>query len=303
MATTTSVDRAPATRGISRRVVAGLLAVLPLHFASASAAKPDPQRHSFLTRRRRAGQAPMAVRVLPSTDCHVCDQGCRYPTIQAAVSDGDGPETILICAGTYTELMTLDRDVTLAGTGAGTDGQSTILQGPGYGSVLTIAAGRTATLKDLRITGGAAEFGGGITSEGDLTLTNVTVYGNAARFGGGIFSRNGTVTGTASTFSGNEAADSGGGLYTLDSTCTLTGCLLTSNVASYGGAIHHKGSGAAPVRLSLGSTTISGNSASNKGGGIFLDGPCLVELTENEMHSNIADIAGDEVFNTAPGCR
>ena len=135
--------------------------------------------------------------------------------------------------------IALTKNVTIEGT-------ATIRQN-GTGRVFSIPAGVTVTLRKLTISGGKGErSGGGIYSEGELTMTDCTVSGNSAAEGAGIFSgswssatrtRTGTLTMTGCTIDNNTASQSGGGIHSL-ATLNLSGCALRGNSAAYwGGAL------------------------------------------------------------------
>jgi nitrous oxidase accessory protein NosD len=102
-----------------------------------------------------------------------------YPTIQAAVNDA-ACVTILVAAGTYTEHVTISRDVTLRGEGK----ESTVVDGSGSrGSVFTITSG-TVTIPGVTIQHGFnLANGGGIGNSGTLTIENSTFSNNRASLG------------------------------------------------------------------------------------------------------------------------
>src|SRR5206468_10084041 len=104
-------------------------------------------------------------------------------------------------AGHCTGDFTIDKDLTLQGDG------STVLDGNGSGTTVTITGTPTVALGDLTVTGGTGSvlggvapgtFGGGIANfTGTVTLTRVSVIGNTASgdnaYGGGIYDK-GTLT-------------------------------------------------------------------------------------------------------------
>jgi hypothetical protein len=60
--------------------------------------------------------------VQPSQQAHaatltVCPQGCAYSTIQAAVSAARAGDTIVVAPGTYTEQLSIGKDLVLRGHG------------------------------------------------------------------------------------------------------------------------------------------------------------------------------------------
>ncbi len=143
------------------------------------------------------------------------------------------------------------------------------------GSVINVYYDASLTIYDDnntgKITGGNNNGnGGGIYTEGKLTLVQTTVDGNKAESGGGIYC-NGILGGSATLYgcvvSNNTASIIGGGIYAgLYSTIT-TGYYpskITGNTAPDGGGMYISDSNA-----NLGSLEISNNTASGKGGGIY----------------------------------
>ena len=100
--------------------------------------------------------------------------------------------------------------------------------------------GGTLSLADCIITGNTAfnlAGGGGLSNSGTMTLTNCTISGNSAPTGGGLATRGiGSTTLTGCTVSGNSASGFGGGL-SIDGTTALTNCTVSGNSANYGGGL------------------------------------------------------------------
>ena len=122
-----------------------------------------------------------------------------------------------------------------------------------------------ASISGLTITGGHTAFysafgrsGGGLLSEGALTLTNCTVSGNFSYVGGGLYNDGGTATLTNCTVSGNSS-ESGGGVEN-QGTATLTNCTVSDNSGGSGGAAAACGSNYGTT-VALTNCTVSGNSA------------------------------------------
>ena len=162
--------------------------------------------------------------------------------------------------------------MTINGAGAG----STIIQAGtnatnGIDRVFHLLA--DATLSDMTVRFGnlnTSTEGGGIYIDNAavVNLTGLAVQNNTGKHGGGIYTKNGTLSVTASTLSGNSAANGhGGGLYhDGGTTATLTNVTFSGNSAtSDGGGIY----GNDP--LTLVNVTLTGNTA-DKGGGIRRNG-------------------------------
>jgi hypothetical protein len=181
--------------------------------------------------------------------------------------------------------------------------------------VFEVAAGVTANLSGMTVSGGkTAGSGGGILNTGTLNVTNFTVNDNSAALGaiandgGTVNIANGTISGNSAVNGGgvsnsdtgtvnvtnsaisNNSASSGGGGIVNEGGCTLnvTSSTVSNNTAtdgSQGGGINNGGS------LSVTNGTISNNSASN-GGGIFNRSGGAVNLTSSTVSNNSAGTGG-----------
>lgn len=116
-----------------------------------------------------------------------------------------------------------------------------------------------------------ARSGGGVYMTQDnysnwlWNCDTITVLGGTAAFSSQQNSDNLSLTGNTivgCTFAGNTA-DTGGGLYN-DGRLDLSGSTFTENRAYYGGGIYHS-----TGSLTIQNSTVSGNSATHSGGGIF----------------------------------
>ncbi len=214
--------------------------------------------------------------------------------------------TLSVPAGTYTLTIT-GQDEDAAATGDLDILSQITIQGAGAGSTV-IQAGTDATngidrvfhlladttLSDLTIQFGnlgTDKEGGGIYIDNAavVNLTDLAVQNNTGKHGGGIYNKDGTLTVTGSTLSGNSAANGhGGGLYhDGGTTATLTNVTFSGNSATGdGGGIY----GNDP--LTLVNVTLAGNSA-DKGGGIRRNGG-IASLKNTIVANNTAP--------TGPNC-
>ncbi len=167
------------------------------------------------------------------------------------------------------------------------------LNGGGTSGVFDVAAGATASLTELGITGGSAAQGGGIENAGTLTLTSVSVAGNQATTGGGI-ANSGTLTIVKSTISSDVATGFGGGIVS-SGTLTLTNSTVALDSANSGGGLFLSG----PATLL--NDTIAYNSAATTGvgGGVDVaagDGSVLLANTivaSNTLGTGSGAVASD----------
>jgi hypothetical protein len=185
------------------------------------------------------------------------------------------------------------------------------------------------TVSNSRLSGNAAtDAGGGILDTGfALTVSGSTISSNSAAFGGGIMNNVGTATVTGSTLCGNSAQVSGGALFNAFGDLTVSGCTISGNSATYGGGISIGNGGiiggtfVSVVRdsvftgnsateggaifnanglnssLDFRDSTVSGNTASDSGGGIYNLGTAT--LRNCRLSGNAAGSAGGGVYNAA----
>jgi CSLREA domain-containing protein len=165
---------------------------------------------------------------------------------------GTGTDLISLPAGTYTltiaptganDATSGDLNITQALDIVGT-GSPTVVGGGGWADrIFDIASGVAVSMSGFTISGGnraittGVDGGGGIRSDGPLTLTTMTISGNAVTQsggalgpGGGIFigDTGGSLTITNSTISGNSSQSPGAGLYS-QSTVNMSGTTVSGN--------------------------------------------------------------------------
>ena len=229
--------------------------------------------------------------------CATASGGC---SLRAAVQEANalaGADTIILPAGTYALILggtgedsaaTGDLDITgdLTITGAGS--ATTVVDGNLYGSaadrVFDIRSGATVNITGITIRNGLVigDNGGGITSNGTLTLTNVVLDHNEAAYhysnvnsgnGGGIYSTGAlTVNNVDIRNNKYKSVGSGGGIY---NTATGTLTLNNSSVSRNGNTSMCVGSGVYNA-----GTFISNNStiSDNLATAIYCAGPALVNI-------------------------
>ncbi len=200
----------------------------------------------------------------------ICNVPTSYATLQVAIDDTNC-DTINVDAGTYTEYVTIDRDVVIAGAGAG----STIFDGDDLGrpfAILNTTA--NVTLRDFSIQSGAAISGGAILNHSLLTLDTIH-------------------------FTANDATQDGGAIYSTND-LSIDNSFFQFNAATEdGGAIYLYGSPADPKMLDITSTFFFFNSAGVSGGGLHIF-QAHTNLIDSNFDNNsaisgggIADFCGD----------
>jgi uncharacterized repeat protein (TIGR02543 family) len=152
------------------------------------------------------------------------------------------------------------------------------------GSIFTVGSGVTLTLgANLTLRGRTDDTGSlvRVNSGGTLVMnTKSKISGNTASSGGGVYVNGGAFTMTGGEISGNA----GGGVYVYSGTFTMYGGKITSNsgggvgVYSFGTFIMDGGE-------------ISGNTASNYGGGVVLSGGVFT-MNDGKISGNTASFGG-----------
>ena len=209
----------------------------------------------------------------PTAETHtVCAAlSCDYQLIQDAIGGASSGDTLDLSDETYTEIIDITKNITILGEGS----ELTIIQAAGDGTsaterVIDINIGVNVTIEGVTIRYGNGGWGGGIRSQGNLTITHSIVISNTANdYGGGIYNlassmgTSATLNIIGSTIHGNSTGIGGGGIY---------------NLGNYGEAI-----------VNLSDSTVSGNTAGSSGGGIYnhgRDGTATIKLVRTAVNGN-----------------
>ena len=246
-----------------------------------------------------------ALGVMPVVGCSEAEGGgdvfpCNEQGIRDAIAKGGGPRTFA-CEGpkTVTTLdeIIIDNDVILDGEG------NLTVDGNGDHRVFSVPEGVSAELRWLTVTRGSAS-GGGVASEGTLTIRGCVISNNAAGSpsgatgdGGGILNaRQMIIIDTTVTWN-SVSHGTGGGIYNSGSaTLTLVNSTVSDNHAgidgsgAVGGGIRNVG------EMTIINSTVSENGAigfSNVSGGGISNGGTLT-LTHSTVCGNTAD-SGDAI--------
>jgi hypothetical protein len=225
--------------------------------------------------RVRASQAE------PSDTITVCDAGCNYDTIQAAVDGAQEGDTIKVAAGVYsdvsgrpvppgymlspadgviTQVVYISKTVTIQGGYTTTnwntpdpDAYPTTLDAEGRGRVLFITGDISPTISGLRITGGD-----------DLGLGGWDWRSAQLDAGGGVY-----INQANTLFEGNIVVDNvsgdGAGIVLIDTPSIVRDNEILSNTAPYGG-----GMGVYANEPLVENNVIRYNVATDNGAGVFL---------------------------------
>jgi hypothetical protein len=217
------------------------------------------------------------------------------------------PDVIDVQAGHY--ILTLSdlqitNSVTIAGAGDGTGGATTTIDANGASRVFTVngAAVAQITLTGMNIVNGNSgnDDGGGIYFFSSVTsvlnVSNVAAFtadmSGSGQLGGAIFDENsGTadvLNMTNSTISADSSEDDGGGIAFLTNgqgTATIDHSTISGDTSgnSFGGGLYFDG-----ASLAITDSTISGNSAAQGGGGLFINQPGLAHVTATLTNDTIA---------------
>jgi hypothetical protein len=225
----------------------------------------------------------------------VCTSGCPYATIAAALADAGDGDKIVVGEGTFPGALSVDKDVFIAGAGAG---QTIIdLAADGFGSVVTVSANATATISDVTITGGVTPSGAGVHNDGQLTLKNDAVVENHdSPFGAaaGIFNGPaGLLTLLQTRVAGNIASDGvGGGVYN-SGVAVIRSSLVEENGAEFVGAGIFNETGAT---MDVFDTVVRNNFSGLSGGGIANKG--TLDVRTGTISGNTAQIFGGGILNS-----
>ena len=167
------------------------------------------------------------------------------------------PATITLTSGQ----LSIAKPLTITGPGpdllaVSGNGASRVLQvdAPGGSDQISV------TISGLTIRSGQDVDGGGLWSDGSLTLTHVIFWDNrATREGGGLYSNWASLNLINVAFTGNVAHNLGGGMCNLGGDATLTNLTFTANRAHRGGGLYNTGS------LTIENSIVWNNRANERG--------------------------------------
>ncbi len=271
----------------------------------------------------QAAAAPAAIVYVDASGadgpgCGAVGNPCA--TIEYAIENiAVANDTIHVAAGVYVENITIDKNLTLQGAGAG----NTIVDGNATDRVITVTNDAMVTLAGMIIQNGHASIGAGIHNDGSgtvyvynntatgngggihnddenetLIINHSTISGNKSNGGGGGIMNYGPLTVTNSTISDNTAGSDGGGIYTeVESdmvTIVVSNSVINGNTTtSDGGGIQNDSGGT----VNINNSTISGNTAAGNGGGVgnVNDGGRL-NINHSTINDNTAS-AGGGIYN------
>ena len=199
--------------------------------------------------------------------------------------------------------IVINKNLTIKGSNKSTD----ILNAVTLSRIFNVKTGNTLTLENITLKNGGkrpvTEDGGGIYSEGTLTLNNTTIESCGAKNGGGIYAQGATeITLTNTEINSCVANENGGGLYIKDSRLTLTNATIggeqlctnslpnkaKGNKAKNGGGIFLTGSGTAGSRMTGGkvSYNLATDGTYAKGGGIYIQESASFTMQSGNINSN-----------------
>ena len=241
------------------------------------------------------------------------------PTIQAGIDAAAEGDIVEVAAGTYVEKLNfLGKAIEVRGAGQSLSVVDPSSASAGKARVVTFAGGEgpMSVLAGFSLTGGSANYGGGIRCDGaEPTITDCTISNNTAdNSGGGLYCNyfsdpritdctisNNKAGGSGGgircyyssdptmincTVSDNTADGDAGGIYCFDSSPTIANCTVSNNTADGdAGGVY-----CASSDPTITNCTISNNTAYDDGGGIncYLSSPTVTNCTisNNTAHGD-----------------
>ena len=173
-------------------------------------------------------------------------------------------DTINLAPGVYYQAgLLIDKAVTIVGGGPAT----TIFDGQGRDTLLTVTSGGALTLDGVTLRGGAGQRGGGVAVlSGQLVMRRAALLDNHAGWGGAVYVAGGAALIEDSRLA-NNTADGGGAVFVAAGTLDVLRSEISGNAAGVGGGLFvGPAADVAVVR-----TTVSSNEA-GQGGGAYVQG-------------------------------
>ncbi|MFC1505085.1 right-handed parallel beta-helix repeat-containing protein [Thermodesulfobacteriota bacterium] len=256
----------------------------------------------------------------------MCEQGCDYTSLQAAINSANNGDTILVHDGVYEGLNYIYQSSLTIQSINGPE--KTILDGLNKDTVVIVDTSNVL-LSGFTITNGSGEDGGGLlVYQGSPRIENCIITANtASNYGGGVFLYEsdtalidcrieanvahayggGLVAGFCSpvidtcTIVDNESRSDGGGVFFYEAPRPL---VVDSRIT--GNMVHHGDGGGIAASMSsprITSTLIYDNYAASNGGGIFIEAyssnaPAPL-ITNTIVSFNLSDGHGGGIYTVA----
>jgi CSLREA domain-containing protein len=218
------------------------------------------------------------------TNDTACDADCSLREAIKFAAEGDTIRFATNLIGATITLsggeLVIDKNLTIIGLGP----TRLTISGNNQSRIFSITSGRIVSISGLLIRDGFVSVapnglgGGGVLSQGNLTLNNVQITNNrvvddgGGALGGGLLNQNGITTISNSTINGNKVEDDNRG-----------GC--------FGGGIASSGD------LSLYNVTVSGNQAVENGNYCFGGG---IDHTDGDLILEFVTIADNAAIENSP---
>ncbi len=222
-------------------------------------------------------------------ELYVCADGSQpFTTIAAAIAAAPAGSGVEVCAGTYRELLVIDRPVRINGAGAA----STIIEAGGTGIAVMVGGGHEVTVSGFTLRGGATTGPGAAVrcTDAGIRLIDAAILDSRAEAGGGGLAANGcTVHVERVRFSGNEGVTAGGGAHFVNSTGAVIDSDFVGNSADRGGAVAVEGG-----RVDIRASRLNGNRARVHGGALYQASDSAVE--DSTLSNNLSNWTGGAVY-------
>lgn len=178
----------------------------------------------------------------------------------------------------------------------GPGSSSVTVTGRGVHRVFKIGSHLTVEIGGLTITNGSTSGnGGGILAGSDTTLivSNSTISSNTGSFGGGIENKKGLVLSISDSLITGNQARSGGGIDAYGSIEILNSVISNNTATEQGGGVFVNGN----ASLSVSDSTFSSNRTLFGGGIVLLSPSSQAIITDSNFSGNIATSTGGAVYN------
>ena len=166
------------------------------------------------------------------------------------------------------------------------------------GGAVYLISGATVTLEDASFSDNCAQqSGGAVYAVDSLTVSGGEFSGNqASDNGGALYLSGGQASLQDCGFAGNQAGGGGGALYSYGADVDVARIELEGNAATHGGALCLLGGGGSGLAVQVGESSFEDNSASQHGGGLYLDGLASATVEDSQFSGNMAGSWGGGLF-------